>query len=260
MEDAERQESQLDDDENDETLKQRNLIDKYKSYLDRQRKQTKVSARNEEMTAEISAKLQGRKAQDVPETFHTFSADYMEWIKPASMNFKNQPSLPIEMTGVPALRRFLRSLPAEKNVTDYEHHINAVLTSFIGEIKYTVNDSERDGGFETIAQEFENIFKAFMERLLSQAKSSFQQASDGSISRIQNDVVGMKDQVTELFLEEWNELKAAAFNRILKSRGTVPTGVSKAKGLEKGANWNKDLAGASSRHHSTSGRAHMLII
>jgi hypothetical protein len=52
----------------------------------------------------------------------------------------------------------------------------------------------------------------------------------------------MKDQVTELFLEEWNELKAAAFNRILKNRGTVPQGASKARGLENGANWNKDLA------------------
>jgi hypothetical protein len=51
MEDAEHQEAQLDDDEDDETLKQKNLIDKYKSYLERLLKQTKVLARNEEMTA-----------------------------------------------------------------------------------------------------------------------------------------------------------------------------------------------------------------
>ncbi|KAF3036845.1 hypothetical protein E8E12_007724 [Didymella heteroderae] len=75
----------------------------------------------------------------------------------------------------------------------------------------TVNDSKRNRGFETIAQDFEAIFKAFMTRLLSQAMSSFQKASD-------------------------------AFNRILKNRGTVPQGVSKARGLENCANWNKDLA------------------
>ena len=65
-----------------------------------------------------------------------------------------------------------------------------------------MNDSKRNRGFETIAQDFEAIFKAFMTRLLSQAMSSFQKASDGSVSRIQTDVASMKDQITELFLEE----------------------------------------------------------
>lgn len=242
MQDAEHQEAQLDDDEDEQTLKKKNFIDKYKSYLDRLLKQTKVLDRNEEMTAELSAKLQGRKAQDMPQTFHTSAADYMEWIKPTRINFKNQPSLPVEMTGIPAIRQFLYSLPADQNVKDYEHHINTVLPTFIEKIRHTVNDSERNGGFETIAAAFEEIFKAFMARLLSQAKSSFQKASDDSISRIQADVPVLKDHVTELFLEDWNELKAAAFNRILKCRGNVPKGVSKARGLENGANWNKDLA------------------
>ena len=124
----------------------------------------------------------------------------MEWIKPVRINFKNQPSLPVEMTGVPALRRFLYSLPAEQNMEDYEHHINTVLPNFIDKIKYTVNDSDRNGGFGTIAEDFNTIFKPFMERLLSQAISRYQMASDGSVTRIQSDVACMKDQVTELFL------------------------------------------------------------
>lgn len=57
MQDAEHQEAQLEDDEDDETLKKKNLIDKYKSYLHRLLKQTKVLDRNEKMTAELSAKL-----------------------------------------------------------------------------------------------------------------------------------------------------------------------------------------------------------
>lgn len=166
----------------------------------------------------------------------------MEWIKPARINFKNHPSLPVEMTGIPAIRQFLYSLPAAQNIQDYEHHINGVIPNFIEKMKYTVNDSERSGGFETIALGFEDIFKAFMERLLSQAKSSFQTASDGSVSKIQAGVPAMKDHVTELVKEDWNELKAAAFNRILKGGGAVPKGASKARGLENGANWNKDLA------------------
>lgn len=66
--------------------------------------------------------------------------------------------------------------------------------------------------------------------------------SDGSVTRVQSDTACMKYQVTELFREDRNELKAAAFTRILKNRGTVPRGASKAKGLKNGANWNKDLA------------------
>ncbi|KAF9691614.1 hypothetical protein EKO04_010401 [Ascochyta lentis] len=242
IQDTEQQDAQLDEDEDDETLKKKNIIDKYKSYLDRILRQTKVSERAEDTTAKLAAKLQSRNAQNVPETFHTSASDYMEWIKPSKISFKNQPSLPVEMTGIPALRNFLYSLPADQNLKDYDHHINTILPVFIEKIVRTVVDSGRDGGFLTIANKFDDIRKAFMARLLSQAKSSFQSASDHSISKIQVDVPNFKEQITDLFLEDWNELKSAAFNRILKCRGTVPQGVSKARGLENGANWNKELA------------------
>ncbi|KAJ4346030.1 hypothetical protein N0V95_005763 [Ascochyta clinopodiicola] len=242
IEDAEHQDAQLDEDEDDETLKKRNVIDKYKSYLGRLLKQTKVSERAEDMTAKLAAKLQTRNAQDIPQVFHASAAEYMEWIKPSRINFKNQPCLPIEMTGIPAIRQFLYSLPADQNVKDYEHHINTILPTYIEKLKRTITDSERDGGFLTIADQFDGRRKGFMAQLLSQVKCSFQSASDDSISKIQVDVPIFKEQVTELFLEDWNELKSAAFNRILRCRGTVPEGVSKARGLEKGADWNKDLA------------------
>lgn len=240
---TEQQEAQLDDDEEDEEiLRKRNILDKYKSYLERLLKQTKVLERNDITTAKLVTKLQGRKTQDMPQTFNISAADYMDWIKTAKINFKNQPALSVEMTGIPAIRQFLYSLPADQNVKDYEHHINTVLPKFIGKIRHTVNDSERSGDFETIANGFDEICKAFMMRLLSQAKASFQASSDKSITRIQADVPALKDHFTELFMEDWNELKSAAFNRILKCRGTVPKGVSKARGLEDGANWNKDIA------------------
>ncbi|KAJ4986398.1 hypothetical protein SVAN01_08090 [Stagonosporopsis vannaccii] len=242
LHETEQQEAQLDDDEDEETLKQRNILDKYKSYLDRLLKQTKVMERNDITTAKLMNKLQGRKAQDVPQSFNISAADYMDWIKPSKINFKNQPSLTVEMTGIPAIRQFLYSLPADQNVKDYDVRVSTVLPKFIEKIRHTVNDSERSGDFETIASGFDEVCKSFMARLLTQAKSSFQSSSDKSISRVQADVPALKDHVTELFMEDWNELKSAAFNRILKCRGTVPKGVSKARGLENGANWNKDIA------------------
>ncbi|KZM22265.1 hypothetical protein ST47_g6610 [Ascochyta rabiei] len=242
IQDAEQQDAQLDEDEDDEALKKKNVIEKYKSYLERILKQTKVSERAEDMTAKLAAKLQTRNAQDIPQVFHASASEYMEWIKPSRINFKNQPSLPVEMTGIPAIRQFLYSLPADQNIKDYEYHINTILPMFIEKIKRTVTVSERDGGFLTIAEAFDTTRKAFMARLLSQVKSSFQSSSDNSIAKIQVYVPAFKEQIIELVLEDWNELKSAAFNRILKCRGTVPKGVSKARGLENGADWNMDLA------------------
>jgi hypothetical protein len=242
IQDTEEQEAQLDDDEDDETLKKKSVIDKYKSYLERTMKQKKVFDRAEDITPELAAKLQGRSAQSVPQIFHTSASEYMEWIKPSKISYKNQPSLSVDMTGIPAIRQFLYSLPAEQNLKDNDNQINAVLPTFIEKIKRTVTEADRDGGFLTIADEFDGIRKDFMARMLSQAKSFFQSASDASINKIMVDVPNFKDQVTELYMEDWNELKAAAFNRILKCRGTVLKGVSKAKGLEQGTNWNKDLA------------------
>lgn len=55
-------------------------------------------------------------------------------------------------------------------MNDYAYHINTVLPNFIEKIKYTVNDSDRNGGFGAIAEESNLIFKPFMECLLSQAR------------------------------------------------------------------------------------------
>ncbi|KAJ8119004.1 hypothetical protein OPT61_g125 [Boeremia exigua] len=239
---TEQQDAQLDDDDDEDTLKKKSICDKYKTYLDRLLKQTKVMERNDAMTTKLAAKLQGRRSHDMPQIFNTSAAEYMEWIKTSKINFKNQPSLPVEMTGIPAIRQFLYSLPAEQNVKDYENHILKVLPTFIEKIRHTVNDSERNADFKTIANGFDEICKAFMAHLLAEAKAAFQSLSDSSISRIQANVPALKDHVTELYMEDWNELKAAAFNRILKCRGTVAKDASKARGLENGANWNKDLA------------------
>jgi hypothetical protein len=178
----------------------------------------------------------------MPQTFHASASEYMEWIRKAKINFLNQPAVPVEMTGIPAIRQFLLALPAQQNMQDYERHINIALPAFIEKVRRTVGETDRDGGFLTIADDFDRLRQCFMARLLSQAKSSFQKSSDGSMARLKHDIGSYKEQVEELLTEEWFLHKAAAWNRILKCRGSVPQGASQAQGLKEGANWNKQLA------------------
>jgi hypothetical protein len=235
------QEADLDEDA-DEYFKKRDLLQKYKAYLERTQKQLKVSDRANEITNDLSNTLQDDAMEGSLEIIHASAYEYMEWIGNEKIRFLDQPSLPVNMTGVPAIRRFLLNLPAKQNMQDYERHLNVALPAFIEKIKRTVSDTERDGGFRTIADEFDRLRKGFLIRLLAQAKSSFQGSSIASISKIIQNVPTMKEQVEELLSEDWLLHKSGAFNRILRDHGTVLKGASKAKGLEEGSNWNKDLA------------------
>jgi hypothetical protein len=235
------QEADLDDD-SDESLKRRALLNKYKVYLERTRKQLKISDRANEITKELAIKLQGPAIEGSPEVIHASAYEYMEWIRKGKIHYLNQPGLPVDMTGVPAIRQFLLSLPAQQNMQDYERHLNIALPAFLEMIRRTVSDTDRDGGFRTIADEFDRLRKGFLTRLLAQAKSSFKVSSNASISKITQDVPTMKEQVEELLSQDWLLHRSGAFNRILRDHGTVIKGTSKAMGLEEGASWNKDLA------------------
>lgn len=239
---ANEKESLLEDDIDIESLVKRDMISKYKSYLARATLQVKVLSRAETITNELAAKLRGRSAKELPQIFHTSASEYMDWIKPSRINFKDQPSLPVEMTQIPAIRQFLLSLPAEQNLKDYEEHIHNTLPAYMDRILRTVTETERNGGFFTISDDFNKIRRPYMTTTLSKVKASFQGASDASIAGIVSDLLGCKEQILNLVQGDWFDLRAAAFNRILKNRGTVPKGLSKAKGLEEGADWNKELA------------------
>ncbi|KAH5398437.1 hypothetical protein HBI67_215240 [Parastagonospora nodorum] len=240
---VEEQEAELDeDDEDGADAKKRTLLNKYKIYLERLRKQKKIADRGRKITKDLATKLQGRSAQDIPQVYHASASEYMDWIRKAKISFLTQPAIPVVMTGIPAIREFLIALPAQQNMQDYDRHINTIIPAFIEKVRRTVSETDRDGGFIIIADDFDRLRQGFMTRLLSQAKLSFQKASDGSMSRLTKDVSTFKEQVEEVVTEEWCTLKAAAFNRTLKGHGNVPKGASQAKGLENGTNWNRDLA------------------
>ena len=244
LQEVEEQEAGLDDDDEDEEVnsKERRTLGQYRIYLERIRKQKKILQRADIINAELTAKLKGRTTKDMPQIFHTSASEYMDWIRKPKLGFSNQPSLSPDMTGIPSIREYLFSLPAQQNLRDYERHINTTIPAFIEKVKRTVSERERDGDFRTIADDIDAVRRGYMTRLLSEAKTGFQGCFDESIQRIEKDIPNFKEQLEEKMTTEWFILKSAAFTRILRHRGIVLKGASKAKGLENGCHWNKELA------------------
>lgn len=236
------QDALLDDDINVESLIKKDAISKYKSYLARATLQAKVMSRIDSITNDFAAKLQSRNSKELPQVFHTSASEYMEWIRPARITFKDQPSLPVEMTGIPAIRNFLYTLPADQNLTDYEDHIYNKLPAYLDRIDRTVTETDRNGGFICISEDFNKVRKLFMAKQSSGAKAQFQNASNAGIAKIVPELTMYKENIQDLITDDWSTLRAPAFTRIVKNRGLVPKGLSKARGLEGGADWNRDLA------------------
>ena len=239
---ADEQDSLLEDDSSIESFMKRDTIAKYKSYLTRATLQAKVTSRIESITNDLAAKLQSQNNEELPQIFHTSASEYMEWIKPARITFKYQPSLPVEMTGIPAIRNFLYTLSADQNFTDYGHHIYNKLPAFLDKIKRAVTETDRNGGFICISEDFNKVRKLFMAKQLSGAKAQFQKASNAGIAKIVPELTMYKEYIQELITDDWSCLRAPAFTRIVKNRGLVPKGLPKTQGLEGGADWNRDLA------------------
>ncbi|KAF1847434.1 uncharacterized protein K460DRAFT_306593 [Cucurbitaria berberidis CBS 394.84] len=234
-------EEQAMDDEDVETMILRDRLRKYKAYLMRSLKQHKVAERAEAISQGINAKLQGRTAA-APSLYHSSAFEYMEWTTKLKINYSNQPALSPEETGITQLRKKLKSLPAEQNLKGYDDHLHYGLQTLINKAKRTVQQQDRDDSFRTIADAIELLGKKFLVRLLTELKTAFQKISDKSIAKLNPDVPTFKSRVEGKIENDWCNLKFFAFNRVLKGRGIVAKGVTQAKGLEQGRNWNRELS------------------
>lgn len=125
----EEQEEELDEDDDEgEDVKKSALLTKYRNYLERFRKQWKILDRaKNDVDRLLQDKLQSHAAQVSLEIIHASASEYMDWVRPAKITYSNQPDLPVDMTRIPAIRKYLRGLPAEYNLKDYERHINTTI-------------------------------------------------------------------------------------------------------------------------------------
>ncbi|OAL48292.1 hypothetical protein IQ07DRAFT_681710 [Pyrenochaeta sp. DS3sAY3a] len=219
------------------------LADRYKQYLIRRKKGLAIHQRAIKVTNDLGATLQGPLPQDQIEIFNTSASDYMNWIQSDKISYDSQPALSPEDTGVPALRRFLFNLPANQNLRACDQMINVTLPAFIDKLKRVVSPSDRDVGFQTIADECNSMHELCLRALSEQLKHTLLNASIVAMTKAKRDVPAYKLCIDERVRKQWVVLSASVFNRILKSKGNVPKGTSKAKGLERSIHWNADLAG-----------------
>jgi hypothetical protein len=217
-------------------------INRYKTYLQCYKKAYMIKERAASISKMFGSTLQNSTYDETVDMFHTSTADYMNWIKTGKITFDRQPALSPEDTGVPAVRRFLFNLPASQNLRDYTYHIRTIVPAFIEKLKRVVTQSDRDAGFKTIADEFDDLRGRWLGDLAKMLHWTCATYSKDSVAKLEKDSNAYKEALRKHIQKRWLELKAAAFNRITKSRGHVPQGTSKAKGLESTVNWNMELA------------------
>ncbi|KAH8724226.1 hypothetical protein GQ44DRAFT_760353 [Phaeosphaeriaceae sp. PMI808] len=228
-----------DEEDNDAKVAQ---VNRYKRYLHHCSKAQMIQDRASEISEKLGATLKSLSRDGAVEIFHTSTAEYMNWIKTEKIGFNHRPALSPEETGVPPLRRFLFNLPAPQNIRDYTNHINVAVPTFVDKLKHVIGQSDRDAGFLTIADEFDYIHRGFISTLVRAINSTYRGYVEISMRKITKDNSQYKAAIKNLIENRWLTLQHFAFTRLLKARGKVPKGVSKARGLENSVNWNMDIA------------------
>jgi hypothetical protein len=227
--------------ENDDDAKCTQIL-RYKQYLQRSRKAWVIEERASDISTKLGDARKGISPGDCPEVMHTSASNYLIWIKNEKTTFKDQPALSPEETGIPALRRFFFDTRATQNLKDHIRHVETEVPAFVEKLKRVVTQSDRDVGFITIANEIDELRGRILGDMSKLLKWHCLSYSLNSVSKIKKDSTAYKEQVKSIIQKRWTILKSAAFTRLLKSRGTVFKGTSKAKGLENTVNWNSELA------------------
>lgn len=195
-----------------------------------------------DITVDLAKKLGGRRAADMPQFFHISAADYMVWIQREKTLFRDQLALTPELTGIPTIRKYFFDLPAQQNLTDYAYHINTIVPEYLEKLRRVVTQSDRDAGFLTIAEDFDRFSDAEVKDMLSATQEFSRSFSKEGMSKLKGDALLCKRQLEIKLKKNWFVFKGPTFNKILKSKGIVDRGSSKARGLENGCNWDKELA------------------
>jgi hypothetical protein len=243
-EDMARLDDEIQEAEGGDYPEQAEVLNKYVTYLGRYRKYYKITERAHDISQTMATtKSRIWPTGEAPEMFHISASSYMNWIKKEKIIFSHQPALSPSQTGIPAIRRLLYHLPAQRNLEDVATHVNMSVPTFIEKLKRAATHSDRDAGFRTLADEFDAcVRQVAMQKLSVNAKSAFVRSSKESIRQVSKDAVAYKTQVEVIVEGRWLHLRLQSFNKILKMRGTVPKGASKAAGLDAGCNWNLELA------------------
>jgi hypothetical protein len=214
----------------------------YQTYLDRYLLQLFVKDRAERISASLAQTLNGRSSNEVVQVFHISAHNYLKWVAGPKISFLEQPPLPPSLTGIPSLRQYLIDVLAPKKYDEIAQHVHVWIPNFIEKIKRVMNQDDRNEGLKTLAQAFDKLVDGLIKDLLSQAKRIFRKVFHDTFAKIRSHTYTYKQQVDDMIEDGFSRLRGPTWAKVLKLRGTLPPRASKAKGLEGGCSYNKDLS------------------
>ncbi|KAF2448958.1 hypothetical protein P171DRAFT_452610 [Karstenula rhodostoma CBS 690.94] len=213
-------------------------VSMYQEYPNRHLLQLFVTNRASDISAVLGHKLNGRSTSEMLEIFHISAYNYLKWVARPEIPFLEQPPLPPSLTGIPALRQYLFDVLAPTKYHEIASHVHMWIPNFIEKVKRVVNQSDRNEDFKTLAKGFDQLVDKVFRKIFYDTST-----------KCRNNADIYKQQVDEMIEVGFARLRGPTWNKVLKLRGTLPPRASKAKGLEGGCSYNKDLSGILAHVH-----------
>lgn len=228
--------------EEDGDEEEQRSLENYAMYLNRERIRLKVLQSSASISQTFERKFEDLIRKDRVRLFHSSASMYLRWIEKPKLPFVRQPALTPEMTGIPEIRRFLFNLTASGNLRDTRNQVFHEVNSYLEIIDRVVNAIDRSAGFTILADDFAGLHKLCIEDLQCGTIGIFSRCSKllEDTHAIANAVE--RQRIDRMVKDCWSSYPHGSFNRILKEKGCIHPGISKARCLINGCDWNRDLS------------------
>lgn len=243
-----------DEEQEVENLRRRSRLENYDTYLTRQLLCLKITERKRSIDSDYAVNRfsdvignaqqpDQHNDQHKLRMFHTSVPEYMKLTARDFIPFKAQSSLSPELTGVPAIRKYLFNIPADSNLRDLRNHVYTEVNCCLDNIDRVVYTENRSEGFQILAAEIKTKKDAFMVDVASGLKKSFKDASEIINDMTAPEMAVYRQNIDTLIEDYWlKSYTYATFNKIMKQKGYVLKGTSKAPALKEGCNLNQELS------------------
>ena len=209
------------------------LLD-YKIYLN----SVAIRAFIQHRATKTEKKLRARFTDPI-KVFSVSAGQYMQHLYPGD----SKPFLSVEETGIPALRRYLLGIPAEKNWRSYQDHLNVKVPQFIDKARRISNDNKQDDSYAKIRPMFDRLVKQHQDNV----ERCFETFSRLHIVPLFEDVSQRDRRLKDLLevVQGWSEgTRPNTYNLGLREFGIMKTKAKKYQGepYYGHVNWNDDVS------------------
>jgi hypothetical protein len=169
MEDCDEEEYQ----KTEETI---DAIHKYHEYLRKAAQCAFVQQRANALQNEMRYKFRKHDSDPI-QVFFISSSMYLDWMK---HNQPKKPHLNPRMTGIPALRKYLLTLPAQQNWEHYRKHVEVTLPDLLDQITRIAEHENKNDGYGAIRPQF----KQLITQLEKDQNSVFRHFIESNVPRL----------------------------------------------------------------------------